>query len=133
MTLGARPGRRLALPGFAFGACVALAGCAADAVSPEHPKVIRGQPITPYAFAEDCVHLAAGDRLLYEFMASAPVSFNIHYHDSNAVVAPIVRDGVSGDSGVFLVRLTQDYCLMWEAGPAGAVLDYRITLRPVER
>jgi len=25
--------------------------------------------------------------------------------------------------------IAQDYCLMWEAGPDGAVLSYRIMLR----
>ena len=40
-----------------------------------------------------------------------------------------LSDQTTGDAGVFLPKLEHDYCLMWEAGPAGALLDYRIRLR----
>jgi hypothetical protein len=118
-------GRRAALA-----ACIALAACAADTATPDHPKVVRDHPLAPYDIHEECLRLAVGDRVEYDFSASEPVDFNIHYHDDNAVVAPIVRDKVDADSGVFMPRLAHDYCLMWEAGPAGAMLDYRIRLRP---
>ncbi len=26
--------------------------------------------------------------------------------------------------------IAHDYCLMWEAGPAGAMIDYRIRIKP---
>jgi hypothetical protein len=41
-----------------------------------------------------------------------------------------VRERTRDDSGVFAPRIAQDYCLTWEAGPAGASLDYRFRLRP---
>ena len=75
----------------------------------------------------------AGDRVDYDFSATLPVAFNIHYHEGNAVVAPVVREGARTDSGVFAPRLAQDYCLMWEAGPGGALLDYRLRLRVAAR
>jgi hypothetical protein len=71
-----------------------------------------------------------GERVEYDFNATEPVDFTIQYRDGNAVVSPVVREKVTGDSGVFVPRLAQDYCLTWEAGAAGAVLDYRVWLRP---
>jgi len=114
----------------ALAACVALAACATDPAVPDAPKVVRDHPLGPYDIHEECLRLGVGDRVDYEFSATLPVAFNIHYHEANAVVAPIVRDGVRADSGVFAPRLAQDYCLMWEAGPAGAAVDYRLRLRP---
>ena len=75
------------------------------------------------------MRLAVGDRVEYEFSASEPVDFNIHYHEGNVVAAPIVRDKVYDDSGIFVPRIAQHYCLMWEAGPSGAMLDYRVRPR----
>jgi hypothetical protein len=60
------------------------------------------------------------------------VDFNIHYHEGNAVVMPVVREQSLEDAGIYSVRIAQDYCLMWEAGGAGAVIDYRIRVRPPE-
>lgn len=134
------PRRRCA----ALAAGLALAACATGPGTPaappvpavaaatdagEVPKVVREHPLIPYAIHEECLRLAAGDRVDYDFSATLPVAFNIHYHEANAVVAPVVREGVRGDSGVFAPRLAQDYCLMWEAGPGGAVLDYRLRRR----
>ncbi len=73
--------------------------------------------------------LAAGDRLDYRFTSSAPVGFNIHYRDQNAVVIPIAREAVTADSGIFQPALPQEYCLTWEAGGAGATLEYRFAVR----
>jgi hypothetical protein len=118
----------------AMAACVALAACAAQqVVGPDQPKEVRDQPLTPYAIHEECVRMAAGDRIDYEFGATEPVDFNIHYHDANAVVAPVVREKSTADSGIFVPRIGQQYCLMWEAGPAGALLDYRVRLRTTGR
>jgi len=114
-------------------ACIAVAACATDTAAPDEPKVVRGRPLAPYDIHEECLRLAVGDRVEYDFSAAAPVDFNIHYHEGNAVLAPVVREKVHADSGMFAPRLAQDYCLMWEAGPAGAVLDYRVRLRPAPR
>jgi hypothetical protein len=80
---------------------------------------------------EECLRAAVGDRIEYYFTSTEPVDFNIHFHEAGAVVMPIVRDKARDDSGVFEVRIPHDYCLMWEAGPAGASLDYRLRLRPL--
>ena len=57
------------------------------------------------------------------------MQFNIHYHEGATVVLPLVRENVKSESAVFEARIAQDYCLMWEAGPAGTFLDYRVVLK----
>ena len=48
-------------------------------------------------------------------------------------MAPIARSGVLTDAGVYAASLAREYCLVWEAGPAGALVDYRLRLRPAAR
>ena len=43
---------------------------------------------------------------------------------------PIAREAITADSGIFQPVLAEDYCLMWEAGPAPTALDYRVRGRP---
>ena len=71
--------------------------------------------------------MSVGERIEYYFTSTFPVDFNIHYHEAGAVVMPIAREKSLEDGGVFVAGIPQDYCLMWEAGPAGATLDYRLT------
>lgn len=115
-------------------ACILLATCAIHLpLTIERPKVVHGQDIAPYALHEECLHLAAGDRLDFDFTANQPVDFNIHYHEGGTVLMPIVRDKTRQDSGLFVPVIAKDYCLMWEAGAAGALVDYRISLRAPAR
>ena len=117
--------------GATLAACVLLAACATTpATAPQWPKTVRGQNIAAYEIHEDCVRLRVGDRLDYEFTTNNPVDFNIHYHEGRTVLMPVVHDKSEQASGIFVPVIAQDYCLMWEAGPAGALLDYRINLRP---
>jgi hypothetical protein len=114
-------------------ACLAIAACATDTAAPNQPKVVRNRPLTPYDFHEECLRLAVGDHIEYDFSTTEPVAFNIHYHEGDAVLEPVVLEQVRADSGIFVPRIAQDYCLMWEAGPAGAVLDYRVRRRAAAR
>ena len=111
---------------------LALCGCTVPLITADTPKSVRGQPIAPYEWHEECLHLEAGDRVDYSFESSEPVSFNIHYHEGNAVVMPLVREQSREDAGIYSASITQDYCLMWEAGAAGAMIDYRIRVRRPE-
>ena len=107
------------------------AGCADKPLAPGGVRTVAKRDLAPYAFHEDCANLSPGDRLDYRFESTAPVKFNIHYHDANMVVMPITRDDVTSDAGVFAPQLKQGYCLMWEAGPAGATIGYRMQVRQV--
>ena len=110
-------------------AALALGACTTP-IAADSPKTVRAQPIAPYEWHEECLHLEVGDRVEFAFEATEPVDFNIHYHEGKAVIMPISRDKTRADAGVFVSPATQDYCLMWEAGAAGALLDYRVRLRP---
>ena len=72
--------------------------------------------------------MGPGDRLVYRFRAQRPVSFNIHYHEGKTVIMPVSRDDATEDDATFRPLVAQDYCLMWEAGREGAIVDYRILL-----
>jgi hypothetical protein len=102
-----------------------LAGCATPNAA-DTPKVVQGYPLPSYQIHEECLNLKPGERVEYRFESTEPVDFNIHYHEGKAVVMPLVREKSREDAGVYAVRIAQDYCLMWEAGAAGAVLDYRL-------
>jgi len=126
--------RHVALRRAGLLAALVLAGCASDLRHAlDQPKVVRGKDIAAYAVHEQCMRLAIGDRLDYDFTANEPVDFNIHYHEGRVVIAPLVRDKTRQDSGVFAPIIAQDYCMMWEAGAAGALLDYRISSRRAAR
>lgn len=106
-----------------------VGACAETPLATGEPRVVEKMSVAPYAIHEDCALLTPGDRLDYRFSSTEPVAFNIHYHDGNAVVMPISREGATSDSGIFAPSIAEGYCLMWEAGAAGALLDYRIELR----
>jgi hypothetical protein len=109
-------------------------GCKSPPLQPGgDAKIVREEPLAPYDMREECLRLIVGDRLDYEWTASRPTSFNIYYREGNVVLAPIVRERVTQDLGVFIPPLARDYCLQWEAGPGGTILDYRIRLRTVPR
>lgn len=110
-------------------ALVAVLGTAACATAPDRlevPKVVVGLDISPYVVYEQCVLLQAGDRIGYLFRATVPLAFNIHFHDANAVIEPISAASTQGESGEFSADRDQTYCLMWEAGAGGSVLEYRV-------
>ena len=85
--------------------------------------------VNPGGVHEECVKLAKDESRRYEWSSSAATDFNIHYHEGQAVVMPISREKAHSDAGVYVARIAQDYCLMWEAGAAGALINYRIQIR----
>jgi hypothetical protein len=110
-------------------ALAAALGTVACATAPDRldvPKVVVGLELVPYAVYEECVLLQAGQRIGYLFRAAAPMAFNIHFHDGNAVIEPVSAASTEGESGEFSADRDQTYCLMWEAGSGGSVLEYRI-------
>jgi hypothetical protein len=109
-------------------AAMLLSGCATQNLV-DAPKIVQGYAIASYQIHEECVSLRPGERLEYRFESAEPVDFNIHYHEGNAVVTPLVREKSREDAGMYSVRIAQDYCLRWEAGAAGAIIDYRIRVR----
>lgn len=107
----------------------AVTGCTQPPLRLDEPRAVSAMPLTPYESRDECVRLAVGDRLEYRFDASEPVTFEIRYREGFAVIAPLVREPSRGDAGVFVAGLPRDYCLVWEAGVAGALVDYRLRRR----
>jgi hypothetical protein len=112
---------------------IAVSACAGETIRPGTPLEVTGQRINPFELHEECVRLAPGDRLSYRFDAQRPVAFNIHYHQGKTVIMPVSRDSVTADDDVFRPLIAQEYCLMWEAGREGAIIDYRILLNRGQR
>jgi len=114
--------------GVAWGVALVMSACAEQPLKPGAPKAAN-LDLAPYTTREDCFDLVPGDRLDYRFESNAPVKFNIGYRDSNMIVEPVVREGVTTDSGVFAARIGSRYCLTWEAGASGALVDYHTAIR----
>jgi hypothetical protein len=114
---------------FTGGALLALASCVAvPAIDPGRPLEVRAHPLPPYQVHEECASLRHGDRLHYRFESTAPLAFNIHFHEGKAVVMPVTRERVTADEGTFVPLVAQEYCLMWEAGAQGTTIDYAVRL-----
>jgi hypothetical protein len=113
-------------------AVLTLCGCATTLTMGSAPKVVRDFPLPSYQIHEECLALKAGDRVEFIFESTEPVDFNIHYHEGEAVVMPLSREKARDYAGIYAATLAHDYCLMWEAGAAGAMLDYRILFNPRE-
>jgi hypothetical protein len=75
---------------------------------------------------EVCARLAKGDKRRYHWKATAPVDFNIHYHEGNEVFYPVKRDLMRGDGGTFVAKIDQDYCWMWTARQGAATVSGQV-------
>ena len=102
----------------------ALAGCASTPADPD-ARESKGQNIAPYESHEECLTLGPGDRLDYRFSSTSAVTFNIRYRENNAIISPIVREGVTADSGIFQPVARHTFCLAWEAGPVPVLVSSR--------
>jgi hypothetical protein len=114
------------LPGVA---ALTFCACTAPGITADAPKTVLAHPLPSYQIHEECATLEPGDRVEYAFESDVPVAFNLHYREGNAIVMPVVRDGLHEDAGFYVARIAHDYCLRWEAGPVGARIDYRIRVR----
>lgn len=120
--------------GIAFVALVTLAGCASDTfLAGGEPRIGEGREIAPFEFHEECGPVAVGERIDYRFQTTRPVLFEIYYKDGTASIAPISRDNVAEGSGVFPPPASRRYCLRWDAGREGAIVDFRIRILPPSR
>jgi len=106
-----------------------LAACAApDTIVGDEPRTATELAINPYEFHEECATLATGDRIDYRFDAQAPVTFQIYYKEGIAFISTVNREDVRDAAGIFIVPAPRRYCLRWDAGQQGALVDFRIRL-----
>jgi hypothetical protein len=71
------------------------------------------QSIAPGKFLEICENLTKGSTVMWQFKASAPLNFNVHFHQGKEVAFPEKRDGVSELQGTLAAQSKEDYCWMW--------------------
>ena len=64
-------------------------------------------------FVEVCGKLPAGLAVRWDFEASTPVDFNVHYHEGKDVVFPAELSAVASAKGTLNTKIEQDYCWMW--------------------
>ena len=107
-------------------AALMVSGCASAPPDPDAARGMDALEIAPYRAHESCLKLDDGDRLDWRFESRAPVDFNLHYHDGASIIMPLTLDASYGSAGIFRAIVPQEYCAMWEAGPAGAIVTYRI-------
>lgn len=98
-------------------ACLACSDAAATDVVPlawdASGRFARDLTVPATKFVEVCGKLSARTAVAWQFDASAPLDFNIHYHEGKDVRFPARKDAVAKDRGRLDVKLDHDYCWMW--------------------
>ena len=90
-------------------------------------KFARTHSIAPGKFVEFCENLPKASVVTWRFKASAPLNFNLHFHQGKAVAFPEKHDGVSELQGTFVAKTTEDYCWMW-TNKGDAATDIQLSL-----
>ena len=75
--------------------------------------------VAPAKFAEVCGKLNAGLKVRWDFKASAPLEFDVHYHVGKEVVFPAKLTSAAA-IGVLDPEIDQDYCWKWSNKSAAA-------------
>jgi len=99
----------------------AMAADVVDIAWDANGRFERTLEVTPGKFAELCGKLPAGLKVRWEFEASAPLDFNVHYHVGKEVVFPSKLAAVATAKDTLDTKIEQDYCWMWSnksAAPA---------------
>jgi hypothetical protein len=87
----------------------------------------HGASVEPGKFVELCGKLALGDTIRWDFDASLPVDFNIHYHVGKGAEFPAKQAQVSSGRDTLRVVVPEDYCWMWSNKSASlARIDVRL-------
>lgn len=107
-----------------------LAACASETMSAGDNKAATEFAIAPYEMHEECMMLQRGARVDYRFEAKMPVYFDIRYREGSAIISTISREEASEVAGIFAAPVARRYCVHWEAGREGALIDYRVRLLP---
>ena len=76
-------------------------------------KFEHTQSVASGKFVEICETLAKGSAAAWQFKASAPLNFNVHFHQGKEVAFPEKQDGVSELRGTLIAKSNNDYCWMW--------------------
>ena len=84
--------------------------------------------VEPGKFVEVCEKLPQRTKVAWSFKATAPLDFNIHYHEGKDVKFPEKKSAISRYDGLLDVTVEQDFCWMWtNKGRTTAALDLSLT------
>ena len=90
--------------------------CKAEVISfklEANPSFKTQVNIQPGKFSEVCGKLKKGNSIRWQFDSSAPLEFNIHYHEGKNVIFPYKMSAIKSGEEELLISLDQDYCWMW--------------------
>jgi len=90
--------------------------CKAEVISfklEANPSFKTQVNIQPGKFSEVCGKLKKGNLIRWQFDSSAPLEFNIHYHEGKNVIFPYKMSAIKSGEEELLIYLDQDYCWMW--------------------
>jgi hypothetical protein len=105
---------------------LALAGCAQAPAALDSPRIGTNVAIAPYASYRECMALREGERITYRFGASTPVAFSVRFQQDSATVLPVDIASTTSEDADLAIQQSADYCMLWEAGAAGSMVDYRV-------
>ncbi|MBI5742086.1 MAG: hypothetical protein HZA16_15415 [Nitrospirae bacterium] len=100
-----------------------LSGCAANqGMKGEQANAIKNRlALAPAGSHEECVVLKKGQVMVYKFISSKPVDFNIHYHSKGDVQYPVSKNEITEYDGTFDPEKSridvpdeETFCMMWE-------------------
>lgn len=83
-------------------------------------KFTHSSSVEPGKFVEVCGKLDPGQNIRWEFTASVPVDFNIHYHVGKETQFPAKQAQVGSGRDTLRVAVREDYCWMWTNKSAGS-------------
>lgn len=75
--------------------------------------------VEPGKFVELCGKLVPGDAIRWQFTASAPADFNIHYHVGKEAEFPAKQAQTRSGQDILRVAVREDYCWMWSNKSSG--------------
>lgn len=73
----------------------------------------RSVNVAPGKFAELCGRLPMDAKVRWNFEASVPLDFNVHYHVGKEVMFPSKLVAVNAAKDTLDAKIEQDYCWMW--------------------
>ena len=111
-------------------AALLINGCAAKGEKAAHGDA-KGTAITIGTgdFYEACDSWAPGDKVSFKFTSSAPVMFNVHYHQKHAKMYAIEDTSTENYEGSFIVQSDDIHCCMWKNdNPKNVTLTYDMSV-----
>jgi hypothetical protein len=87
--------------------------------------------IQPDKFSEVCGKLKKGNLIRWQFDSSAPLDFNIHYHEGKEIILPYKMNAIKSAKEELLISLDQDFCWMW-TNKSGEAIKLEMNLRNMQ-